>query len=314
MIARHRVSVCPKISIIILHINNIPCLVDCLDSLNKISYPNFQIIIVHNGLRSKPLIDALSQLSPPVVGIIETGVNIGYSGGNNIGIREALNLGTDYILLLNDDTVVAPDFLDVLLETAEKSPDMGILGPRIYYFHEPNKIWYTGARFDPDTCLLTTPGSDQLEDGMNSEPLESDYITGCALLIKRRVIEHIGLLDERFFLYWEDVDWGLRAKKVGLKNIVVPHSHIWHRVSASMGGMDSLLRIYHKTRSHLLLARLHAPESLKGLYMHFFRDMAWLLIKSSDSKRVIKTRVYIAAIRDYHLGRTGKGPDWIWIK
>jgi GT2 family glycosyltransferase len=104
--------------------------------------------------------------------------------------------------------------------------------------------------------------------------IESDYITGSALLISRDVIRTIGMLDESFFLYWEDVDWGLRAKKVGFKNLVIPPAHVWHKVLSSCGGMDSLIRVYHKTRSHLLLAKLHARKALPKLHIQFVRDIA----------------------------------------
>lgn len=312
MISRDRESVNPKVSIIILHFNNISCLLECISSLNKINYPNFDIFVVHNGPKCNALPEAIAQLSQHISEIIDTGDNIGFSGGNNVGIRQALNKGADYIFLLNDDTEVSKDFLSLLVEIAEMREYAAMFGPRIFFFDHLDRIWFDGAKFDPETCMLTTPGSDRLEDGMDSEPMESDYITGCALLINRRTVERIGLLDERFFLYWEDVDWGLRAQKAGLKNIILPHSHVWHKVSTSMGGMDSPLRIYHKTRSHLLLARLHAPMTLNGLHMHFFRDIAWLLIKSAGPYRIRKARSYIAAIRDYHLGRTGKGPGWLW--
>lgn len=308
------VSACPKVYIIILHLKNILCLADCISSLSKIRYTNFDIFVVHNGPKTRFLRDALRPYSPHIKEIVDTGSNAGFAAGNNIGIREALKFQADYILLLNDDTVVAPDFLDALLETAEMTPDVGIVGPKIYYFDEPRKVWFAGAHFDYETCILTTPGSDRMDDGSISEPLESDYITGCALLIKRQVVERIGLLDERFFLYWEDVDWGLRAKKAGFKSIIEPQSRIWHKVSASSGGMDSASRIYHKTRSHLLFARLHAPQTLKGLHLHLFRDIAWLLIKSSDSRRFLKIRAYISAVRDYHFGRVDKGPEWLWVE
>jgi len=287
---------------------------DCLTSLSKLTTEtaNHQILIVDNGAYLNGDMRFNAQ-SPASIRIIKPHGNVGYAKGNNFGIKEALKNRADYILLLNDDTVVAPDFLDALLETAETIPDVGIVGPKIYYFDEPQKVWFAGARFDYETCMLTTPGSGLLDDGLRSEPLESDYITGCALLIKRQVVERIGLLYERYFLYWEDVDWGLRAKKAGFKNVVVPRSRIWHKVSASSGGMDSPSRIYHKTRSHLLFARLHAPETLKVLHLHLFRDIAWLLIKSSDSRRFLKIRAYISAIRDYHFGRADKGPEWLWV-
>jgi len=104
----------------------------------------------------------------------------------------------------------------------------------------------------------------------------------------------------------------MRAKKVGFKNLVIPSAHVWHKVSLSSGGMDSLIRVYHKTRSHLLLVRLHAPKTLPKLHIKFIRDIAWLLLKSNDRNRFKRARAYIAAIKDYHKGKIDKGPQWIW--
>ena len=312
MISRYRKYVNPKVSIIILHLNNISCLLECISSLNKINYPNFDIFVVHNGPKCNALPEALAQLSQHIIEIIDTGDNIGFSGGNNVGIRQALEKEADYVLLLNDDTEVDKDFLSILVEIAEMREYAAMFGPRIFFFDHLDRIWFDGAIFDPETCMLTTPGSDRLEDGMDSEPMESDYITGCALLINRRAVERIGLLDERFFLYWEDVDWGLRSKKAGFMNVVIPAAHIWHKVSVSSGGMDSLIRAYHKTRSHLLMARLHAPNALPKLHVQYLRDIAWLLIKSQDQNCLKKARAFIIAIRDYYIGKTDKGPDWLW--
>lgn len=312
MMSKEVVSACPKVYIVILHLKNILCLTDCISSLSKIRYTNFDIFVVHNGPKDSFLRDALRPYSQHIKEIIDTGSNAGFAAGNNIGVREALKFQADYILLLNDDTVVAPDFLDTLLEAAETTPGAGILGSKIYYFDEPQKVWFAGARFDYETCMLTTPGSGLLDDGLSSEPLESDYITGCALLIKRQVVERIGLLDERFFLYWEDVDWGLRAKKAGFRNFVMSRSHIWHKISVSTGGMDSPLRAYHKTRGHLSLAKVHTPWALSSLHGGFFRDVVWLLVKSKEKTRIARARAYMAAIIDYHRERTDRGPHWLW--
>lgn len=300
-----------KVSIIILHFNNIDVLTACLQSCQLISYPNYEIIIVNNGRISQLNYLVEKNSSDRVSSIINCSQNLGYAVGNNIGIRKALIHGAEYILLLNDDTIVAPDFLNILVATAENSPDTGMVGPQIYYFDAPHKIWFAGARFDSNTCMIRTYETNQMTD-VGSDVIDSDYITGCALLVKKDTVETIGLLDERFFLYWEDVDWGLRVKKVGLKNIVVPSAHVWHKVSTSTGGMDSVLRVYHKTRSHLLMARIHVSKMLIPLHIKFFLNIAWLLFKSNDRNRFKKARAYIAAIRDYHLGKTDKGPQWIW--
>ncbi len=302
----------PKVSIIILHLKDIPCLVDCVTSLNKITYHNYDIIIVNNGSKNIALLDALAPISQHITKVIDTEKSLSFSGGNNIGIRQALQDRADYVLLLNDDTEVTPDFLTILINTAEACQDAGMLGPKIYRFNEPDKVWFAGAKFNPETCMVTTTGFDQIDQTEDFLTVRSDYITGCALLVKRKIIEKIGLLDERFFLYWEDVDWGLRCSKLGLKNLIVPSSHIWHKISVSSGGTNSLIRAYHKTRSHLLIARLYVPKVLCKLQRRFFRDIAWLLFKSSDPDRIKKARAYFTAIIDYYSGRTGRGPHWLW--
>lgn len=302
----------PKVAIIILHFDNRQNLIECLSSIQQISYSNYNTIVVQNGNRS--LIDSASiqSNSPSSLEFIRVPQNVGYACGNNLGIRKALENGADYLLLLNDDTMVAPNFLDILVEEGEKSPNTRILGPKIYYANEPKKIWFAGAKFDSRTCRLLNTSADEVDPSIDEEPFDSDYITGCALMIKRDLIEKIGLLDERFFLYWEDVDWCIRAKTAGFRNILVPHSHIWHKVSVSMGGTESPLKAYHKTRSHLLFAKLHALWAIKKLHERFFRDVAWLLFKSTDRIRFRKAQAFMAGIRDYHLGKTDEGPDWLW--
>jgi GT2 family glycosyltransferase len=302
----------PKVTIVILHLKGIPYIVDCVGSLNKVTYHNYNIIVVHNGPENIALRDALSPISQHISKVIDTEENLGFARGNNIGIRKALKEGAEYILLLNDDTEVAPDFLTKLISVAELRPDAGMLGPKIYYHDQPQNIWFAGARFDRKSCKVTTTGFDQFDKNKSSALIESDYITGCALLIKRNTIEKIGLLDERFFLYWEDVDWGLRCIKAGFKNLLVTRSHIWHKASATSGGIDSLIRVYHKTHGHLLLARIYTPHALCKLQRKFFRDIAWFLLKSSDRIWFKKNLACLLAIIDYHSGKIGRGPHWLW--
>ncbi len=304
----------PKVTIIILHLKEIPAIIDCVSSLNKITYQNYTIIIVNNGPEDMALKDALLPISQHVEIIINTKENLGFARGNNIGIRHALQSGEGYVLLLNDDTEVDPGFLTALIDVAELHPEAGMLGSTIFCNDQPQKIWFAGAKFDRKSCRVTTTGFDQFDKNKSSALIESDYITGCALLIKRDAIERIGLLDERFFLYCEDVDWGLRCIDAGLKNLIIPGSHIWHKTSASSGGIDSLVRVYHKTRSHLLLARIYTPHALCKLQRSFFRDIAWLLFKSSDKNRIKKILAYFLAIIDFQLGKNDRGPHWIWAK
>ena len=304
----------PKVAVIILHLKEIPYLVDCVVSLNEITYQNFNIIIAHNGPESKALSDALAPISRHITKIIDMDANIGFTGANNVGIRYALRDGAEYMLLLNDDTEVAPDFLTKLIDVAESRPDAGILGPKIYYYDQPEKIWFAGGKLNPETCMASSLEVDQSVKCEDTVPIESDFITGCALLVKREAIEKIGLLDERIFIYCEDLDWGLRLIKAGFRNLVVPDSRVWHKISITVGGLDSPFTIYHKTRSRLLMAKLYVPKSLYKLHRKFFSDIVWLLFKSHGPSKIKKAGACLLAMIDYHVGKTGQGPYWLWIK
>ena len=304
----------PKVTIIILHVKDILCIVDCVSSLNKITYQNYNVIVVHNGPESIALKNAIFPISQHITKVINTNENLGFARGNNIGIKEALKDGAEYVLLLNDDTEVSPDFLTKLIEVAEMQQDAGMLGPKILLYDPPQSIWFAGARFDQKACEIVTSGFDQTDKCEDTGFVESDYVTGCALLIKKATLEKIGLLDERFFLYWEDVDWGLRCMKAGYKNLIVTYSHIWHKASATTGGMNSLPRVYHKARSRLLMAKIYAPQTLCILQRGFLRDIVWLLLKSQDKNRIRRILACFLSIIDYHLSKIDKGPLWLWTK
>lgn len=302
----------PKVSIIILHLDNQLALRECLVSCQRIQYSNYEIIVVQNGSLNPLDLLELQTLASRVSKVIKSPVNLGFAKGNNLGIKDALAQDTEYVLLLNDDTVVAPEFLEALVRTGEEFSNVGALCPAIYYFDEPQKIWFAGAWYDPDTCTLKAPDPDHLDRKGDTRVLGFNFLTGCCVLVKRKAIEKIGLLDERFFLYCEDADWMLRMKAAGFQMVVVTSSRIWHKVSVSSGGADSPIKVYHKVRSHLLLAQLHWPQALPRLQRANWRDIGWLLFKSSDATRFRKALAYLAAMKDYYLGRLDKGPEWLW--
>lgn len=302
----------PKVTAIILTVGDAAAVADCVRSLDAAAFPGPDIIIVRNAPREQGFEEAVRALSGKISGVAVSGFNSGYSAGNNLGLRAALEKGADYILLLNDDTVVAPDFLEKLLAETEKRPEAGMAGPRILYFSERNRIWFSGAKFDGETCAFAFPGADRTEEEYgHDEPEEADFITGCALLVKREVIEKIGPLDERFFLYWEDSDWGLRAKAAGFKCVVVPSSKIWHKVSGSSGGADSPFKAYHKTFSHLLFCGIHAPAAKGKLLRGLARDIAWLLLKARGQKRFRKAWAYALAVFDHYTRAKARAKPWL---
>ena len=300
----------PKVSIIILHLYDRAGLLACLSSLTAVTYANFDAYVVHNGPVNAELEQSLAAFSGRLAGLVHTGENTGFARGNNAGIRLALQNGADYVLLLNDDTAVSPDFLDLLVAEGEKNPAAGMLGPEVMYFGDRERVSFSGAKFEAASGTFSFPKAGELA-APGADPFGSDYITGCALLVKKKVIEKIGLLDERFFLYWEDSDWGLRAAAAGFENLVVPSAKIWHKVSASLGGNDSPLKAYHKTRSHFLFAELHAPRAKKALLLKLARDTAWLLFKSRKPGAFLLAAAYLAGAAGYFAGRGGAGPAWL---
>ena len=300
-------EISPRVCVIILNVANTPCLVECLASLRGISYPNYEIILVHNGRYDSELEKAVSPFSAKLAELIHTGSNTGFAKGNNIGIARALQKGADYVLLLNDDTIVSRDFMDILVAAAEKDPGAGMLGPEVLYYGDRERISFAGARFDPASGTFSFPHADELSSKSGiTEPFESDFITGCALLVKKGLIDKIGLLDERFFLYWEDSDWGLRAKAAGFRCLVVPAARIWHKVSASSGGGDSPSKAYYKTFGNFMFAEMYAPGAKIKILTGFMRDIVWLLLKSTDNSRFNKAWAYTKAICTYYFHKRNR--------
>ncbi len=247
----------PKVSIVIVNWNGCDVTRECLCSLSGIDYPNCEIVLVDNGsVDGSP--DKLATEFPNIT-VICNKENLGFTGGNNVGMRCALERKTDYILLLNNDTVVAPDFLSELICVAESDERIGILNPKIYYFDPPTKVWYAGGSYSQWRGISTHTGDGKSNNPRFDKLREVTFITGCAFLIKANVIQKIGLLDERFFYTCEDTDWSIRALNAGFKGVYVPVSVIWHKQSFDVKrNAGKSFRDFYNIRNIILLARKHA--------------------------------------------------------
>ncbi len=243
----------PSVAIIVLNWNGREDTLACLDSLARLEYPSSHIIVVDNGSTDGSP-EAIRRAFPQAE-VLETGRNLGYAGGNNWGLKVALARPFPYILLLNNDTLVAPDFLTHLVNAAADRT-VGIAGPTIYYADWPEVIWTAGGAIDwrrGDTHMV---GLDQPDQGQfGSVPREVDFVSGCAMLIRRDVLECVGLLDERFFLYYEEVEWCVRARRAGFRILHVPQAKVWHRI-APQAQAESPAIHYYMTRNRLLFLAL----------------------------------------------------------
>ncbi len=274
-----------KIAIVVLNWNNAKDTIECLSSLQKITYSNFEIIVVDNGSTDNSVKQITSAF--PQIDILENGENLGFAEGNNRGILYAFKKGVDSVLILNNDTVVHPDILNAFHEAVKQNPKAGVFGAKIFYFDDPAKVWYAGGDVDPHSyvCLHASSDKGKIE--------ETNYACGCALLIKKEVVEKVGLMDPRFFLMWEEVDWCWRIRKAGYKCLFVPEAKVWHKISSSFeGGYRGDSWNYYYFRNRLLFLKLHFPFSAR------FKTIAKEIFYLKGAK--------LQGVHDYLLGRFGK--------
>lgn len=246
----------PKVTCVVLTWNGRDVLMECLEALKAVSYPCLDVVVSDNGSTDGSIEDVRSRF--PSVTVLENGRNLRWSGGNNVGIEHAMAHGADYVLLLNNDTVVAPEFVGELVRAGEADETIGVLGPKIYYHDRPRVIWYAGGVVSLVTGIVKHRGIREEDHGQYDEPADVDYVTGCALMIKRAVVETIGLIDPSYLAYAEDTDYSLRAHQAGFRARYVPTSVVWHKVGASWG-IVTPRKIRQKLRSHCILMRRHAP-------------------------------------------------------
>lgn len=294
-----------KVFIVVLNWNGLNDTRECIYSLQQNNYGNFEIIIVDNG-SSDNSVPELKKAFPDIK-LIENSHNLGFSGGNNIGIDYCLKHGADYILLLNNDTTVENDFLFELVKTGESDDKTGLLESKICYHKEPQMIWFAGGKIDWMKIKGTHIGLDQPDDGKYDTVREVDYLTGCCLLVKRSVFEKIGKLSEDYFLYYEDTDFCLRAKKAGFRCIYVPKSKIYHKVSRSTKP-GSPKYIYYHTRNGLMLAKRNGSAVIKiFLYPYcmflFLKQMLKIVLLPEKKDWAFAV---LRGEKDFLLGKIGK--------
>jgi GT2 family glycosyltransferase len=250
------VSPVPSVSIIILNWNGWRDTLACVESCQRLTWPNFQIVVVDNASTDGSEEQLRQSLSG--VEIIQSGANLGFSGGNNVGIRRALESGVDYVWLLNNDAVADPQALTILVEAMENDPDIGIAGSKIYYYDEPLKIWSAGGMWKKGRLHWRQRGANQLDEGQFDEPCGVGSVSGCSMLVRTTAIKKIGLMDEGYFLYWEDTEWCARARAGGYKVLLLPGSLVRHKVSVSTR-QSSFPQYYYYTRNGFSFLREHDP-------------------------------------------------------
>jgi GT2 family glycosyltransferase len=254
----------PKVSIIILNWNSCEDTIECIESLKEIDYRNYEIIIVDNA-SSGDDVKILQDRFGDYIHIIANGRNEGFAGGCNIGMHYALEKGTDYILQLNNDTIVDARFLSEMIKVAEDDSAIGITGSKIYYYRYPSRLQSVGGKMNWWLGQRTMCGWDEEDTGQYDTLTERDFVIGTSLLVKKIVIDKISFLDNiNFFCSFEDIDYCTRAKRAGFKIVYVPESKIWHKYGASFAKLPQ----YEETDK--LLKNISGNNNYKYFY-HLFR-------------------------------------------
>jgi len=298
-----------KVAVVVLHYKEKDLTIKCLKSIDNLR-KDFSLtkILVDND--SPEPIGGVEKKFKNIV-VLKNSQNLGFAEGNNVGIRYALKNGADWVLILNNDTTMAPDLLIQLIKQGNLINQSGILGPKIYFapgfeYHknryksaQRGKVfWYAGGIIDWNNVYCSHRGVDEVDRGQYDPPAggeETDFVSGCAMLVKKEVFEKIGLFDPRYFLYLEDVDFCQRAKKAGFKIVYVPQGKVWH-YNASSSEVGGGLHDYFITRNRLLFGMKYAPlrtkiALLKESFRIFFKGRHWQKI----------------GVRDFYLKKFGKG-------
>lgn len=302
----------PSIAFIILNWNNPADTIACVQALQTSEIANVSrcnILVVDNGSTDDSLVQIEAACSD--VQIIENRQNLGYAGGNNAAMRVALAQGVDYVCILNNDVIVMPHFLEPLLNVMEFDAQIGVATPVITLASEPDEVWAAGADID-----LQTGQVQRLHAGDNAKELSKhpaynvQIAPGAAFLVRCSTLEQVGLLDEAYFLYYEEIDWSLRVRQAGFRIVTVPQSVVLHKVSATLGQTSPVTDYYMARNRYYFVARNWHGSTRLRLFMHtFFEQIATILaysVKKRSQARLLRRDVRLLALRDGLLGRWGE--------
>lgn len=296
---------------IIVHYNTPEETLRCIDSVLKAKHSSFDhtIMVIDNGSKEEFVLPAkwqgLSQLE-----LVRSDSNLGFAGGNNLAIKQAVSkYNTDFVVLLNSDAHLDSKALEIMVESARNHPEVGMVNPKIYFtanceFHRDSYtddergkvIWFAGGTVDWADVVSFHRGVDEVDRSQFDQAKQTDFATGCCVLIRREVIESVGLLSEDLFLYWEDVEYSLRAVERGYRLLFQPKAVVWHDNAGSGDGAGSDISLYYQTRNRLVLAAKSGTWQGKRAALL----LAWRYLQGKPVEQ--------KAVIDAIIGRLGKQP------
>ncbi len=271
----------PFVSIITLNYNQTDITCEFLESTKKFTYDNFEIIVIDNASHADPT-EQISRGEYPNVRLIISDKNLGFTGGNNLGIKEAKG---DFVFIVNNDTEVTNNLLELLLEPFYQDSSIGVVSPKIRFFHHPEIIQYAGFKpINPYTGRTGAVGSREKDLGQHDISGETYGAHGAAMMVKREVIERVGMFPENFFIYYEEWDWSSRISRAGYKIFYQAKALIYHKESITMG-KESAIKAYYHTRNRILFMRRNTTSFQLLVFLLF---LTTLIIPKSLIKYIRK--------------------------
>ncbi len=293
------------VAAVILSYNGREDTLACVESLGRSEWDRTTTIVVDNG-SSDGSADAVRNAHPDAV-VVETGTNLGFAEGNNVGIRRALELGADHVLLLNNDTLLAPDAIGLLVEEARHHPRAAALCPLILFADPPDAIWYAGAVHDPRRWHNgRQAGYGEPDTGQFAVPAPTERLSGAAVLLPRAALEDVGLLDADLFLHVEDTEWSLRMRRRGWEIWLVPAARVVHKVSVASGGEHSPTIAYYAARNTMEVGDLYADGGWTRRAVRHAGTLAVHVVHARRASRpLLCARAAVAGWRDHRRGLLG---------
>jgi len=294
----------PLVTIVVVNYKGRDDTLECLQSLRGLTYPRVAVYVVDQA-SGDGTPDAV-RAAFPEARVIENRENNGFAGGNNVGIRQALTDGADHVFLLNNDTIVAPNLLEPLVNLLSSDATVGACGPQMRYYDAPETIWSEGGSIDWQGRSILLGDGEAVGSAPIGEPREVPFVVGAGLMAPRRVWETVGLLDERYFLYYEETDWCARVRKAGFRIVTDPRAVLWHKISRSTGA-GSPQTLYYMRRNVLLYLSLHGAHGRVGYPVALLDSLrlAAALTRRGEHER---RRTLLRAVGDALRGRWGQAP------
>ena len=292
----NKVNMSISVAIILVDYNGLYDTRECIKSIknSNLSKLDVKIYVVDNA----STIDEASIIKSdfPDVFTLRSNNNLGFSGGNNLAIEKAINDGVEYIILLNNDTIIDPNMIQLLVNNAN---NYNVTVPTMYYYNNPQKVWYGGGEIN------------KFSGNVNVNKIDSfvkkrcTFATGCCICVPRECFEKIGLLKEEYFMYCEDTEFSIRLLKNRINILLIPEAKLFHKVSVSTGGEGSITSLYYSSRNRLFYINEHRdfflPSAFFITYVTRYVKALFFLIKGNE-----KYKAYLQAIRDYKKNKIGK--------